>query len=160
LNTSGVNVIAYGVDGGAPTYADVVSMETMLNTSNVPVGETRSYVITPEILSFGRRTAKVSGQLLGTIVAEDGRMNGFPVYVTNQLPKNLTRGAKSDCHVGIFGEWSSLMIGLWGAIELIVGPYRLKKQGEIEISSYLMADIAVRQPVAFSVSKFWSASLL
>jgi hypothetical protein len=93
-------------------------------------------------------------------VGDDGKVNGYNSYVTNQLPKNLTRGAKSDCHAGIFGNFDSLLVGLWGATELIVDPYRLKKQGMIELTSYLMADIGVRFPVAFSISKFWSASTL
>jgi hypothetical protein len=52
------------------------------------------------------------------------------------------------------------MIGVWSAIEILVDPYRLKKQGMVEVSSYLMCDIAVRYPVAFSFSKYWSAALL
>ena len=97
---------------------------------------------------------------MGGIVAENGTINGYPPFVTNQLPKTLTRGAKSDCHAAVFGNWDQLLIGTWGALELIVDPYRLKKQGMVEITSYLMADIAVRYPVAFSFAKYWSGSLL
>jgi HK97 family phage major capsid protein len=160
LQTAGINVINFAANGGAPSYADFVQMETLINVANVPVSPKRSYVVTPEVLSFGRRTAKVTGQLLGTIVSEDGSVNGYPVFVTNQLPKTLTRGTASDCHAGVFGNWDGLIIGLWGAAEILVDPYRLKKQGMIEVSSYLMADLAVRYPVAFSVSKFWSAATL
>ena len=160
MGQTGVNVIPYGTDGAAPTYNDFVAMETMINAANAPLSPYRAYILTPEVLAYGRKTAKVSGQLLGAIVGDDGKVNGYNSYVTNQLPKNLTRGAKSDCHAGIFGNFDSLLVGLWGATELIVDPYRLKKQGMIELTSYLMADIGVRFPVAFSISKFWSASLL
>jgi HK97 family phage major capsid protein len=160
LNTTGVNAIAHGTNGAAPTYADFVAMETLINVSNVPISAKRSYVITPEVLAYGRKTAKVSGQLLGAIVNEDGSINGYRTYVTNQLPKTLTLGTATDCHAGIFGNWDALMIGVWSAIEILVDPYRLKKQGMIEVSSYLMCDLAVRFPVAFSFSKYWSAALL
>ena len=160
LNTSGINLITFATDGAAPSYADFVAMETLLNTSNVPLNSSRSYVLTPEVLAFGRKTAKVSGQLLGPIVDDAGKVNGYPAFVTNQLPKTLTRGAKSDCHAGIFGNWDSVIIGLWGAIEIVSDPYTLKKQGMVEVCTYLMADIAVRYPVAFTASKYWSASLL
>jgi HK97 family phage major capsid protein len=160
LNTANVNAIAYGTDGAAPVYADFVSMETGLNQNNAPVSPRRAYILTPETLAFCRKTPKVSGQLMGGIVAENGTINGYPPFVTNQLPKTLTRGAKSDCHAAVFGNWDQLLIGTWGALELIVDPYRLKKQGMVEITSYLMADIAVRYPVAFSFAKYWSGSLL
>jgi HK97 family phage major capsid protein len=160
LNTSGINLIAYGTDGAAPTFADFVSMETLINVANAPMSPSRGYVLTPEVLSAGRRTPKVSGQLLGAIVSDDGTINGFPTFVTNQLPKLLTRGAKTDCHAGIFGNWDSVMIGLWGAIEVVSDPYTKKKQAMLEVSTYLMCDVAVRYPVAFSASKYWSASLL
>jgi hypothetical protein len=42
------------------------------------------------------------------------------------------------------------MIGEWGVIEIIVDPYRLKKQGVIEVTSFVMVDVAVRHPVAFA----------
>jgi HK97 family phage major capsid protein len=160
LNTTGVNAIAHGTNGAAPTYADFVAMETAINQNNVPVSPTRAYVVTPEVLAFGRKTAKVSGQLLGAIVGDDGKINGYPSFVTNQLPKTLTLGTASDCHAGVFGNFNALMIGVWSAIEILVDPYRLKKQGMVEVSSYLMCDIAVRYPVAFSFSKYWSAALL
>jgi HK97 family phage major capsid protein len=160
LQTSGINVINFGTDGAAPTYSDFVAMETALNTANVPLSRSRAYVVTPEVLAYGRKVPRVSGQFLGALVDDGQRVNGYPTFVTNQLPKNLTRGAKSDCHAGIFGNWDSLMIGLWGAIELTTDIYRLKKQGMVEVCSYLMADCALRFPVAFSVSKFWSGSLL
>jgi hypothetical protein len=160
LGQTGIGLITYGTDGAAPTYADFVAMETLINVANIPADGPRSYIITPEVRAFGKRTVKVSGQLMGTIVDPDGTINGYPSFATNQLPKALTRGAKSDCHAGIFGDWSSLMIGEWGGIELIVDPYTQKKQGMISLCSYLMADIAVRYPVAFGVSKYWTASAL
>jgi hypothetical protein len=45
------------------------------------------------------------------------------------------------------------MIGEWGALELVVDPFRLKKQGMIEITSFQMVDIAVRQAAAFAAMK-------
>jgi HK97 family phage major capsid protein len=159
LQTAGINLIAHGANGVAPTYADFVAMETLIAGQNADIGA-MAYVVTPEVRGFAKRTVKVSGQIMGTIFEQDGSVNGYRAYVTNQLPKLLTLGTATDCHAGIFGVWSGLMIGEWGSIELIVDPYRLKKQGMIEIASYLMADIAVRYPVEFSVSKYWSAATL
>jgi hypothetical protein len=44
-----------------------------------------------------------------------------------------------------------LIIGEWGVLELLVDPYRLKKQGLIEVTSFMMADVGLRHPEAFAV---------
>jgi hypothetical protein len=51
-----------------------------------------------------------------------------------------------------------LYIGEWGALELIVDPYRLKKQGMIEVTSFQMVDVMVRRPTAFAVCKQFLSS--
>lgn len=35
LNTAGINTIAVGTNGGVPTWADIVAMETAIHTANV-----------------------------------------------------------------------------------------------------------------------------
>jgi hypothetical protein len=46
-----------------------------------------------------------------------------------------------------------LMILEWGgALEVIVDPYRLKKQGMIETTTFLMADVLARHTAAFSIA--------
>jgi hypothetical protein len=71
------------------------------------------------------------------------------------------RGTRaSDCHAGIFGDWSSLMIGTWQALEIISDPYEKKRQGMVTLAAYLMCDINVRYPQAFTCSKYWSNATL
>jgi len=161
LGTTGVNAITWGADGAAPSYADFCSMENLLDIANVPANGPRSFILTPEVRNFCRKTARVSGQYLGAILSDNGQINGHDVFVTNQLPKALTRGIKTDCHAGLFGRWDALLIGLWGgAVELIVDEYTSKKQGMVQICSYAMADINCKYPVAFSFSKYWSGATL
>ncbi|MGH7463165.1 MAG: hypothetical protein ACREMA_19335, partial [Longimicrobiales bacterium] len=50
----------------------------------------------------------------------------------------------------LFGVWEHLLIGEWGAIELIVDPYTLAGQGLIVLTIFLIADVAVRYPQAFA----------
>jgi HK97 family phage major capsid protein len=159
LNQVGINLITYGANGAAPVFADFLSMETLVNVANVPVGGPRAYVLTPEVRAFGKKTVKVTGQLTGTIVADDNTIVGNPSFITSQLPKNLVRGTASDCHAGIFGDWSSLMVGFWGALELITDIYTQKKAGMVSIAAYAMCDVNVRTPVSFTASKYWSGAL-
>jgi hypothetical protein len=49
------------------------------------------------------------------------------------------------------------VISLWGnGFELIVDPYRLKKQGMIELTTFTLTDVTVKYPQAFVVAKFIS----
>jgi hypothetical protein len=65
---------------------------------------------------------------------------------SNQL-KVLGTGAD---HGILFGVWEELLIGEWGAIELIVDPYSKKKQALIEVTIHTMVDVACRYGEAFS----------
>jgi hypothetical protein len=41
------------------------------------------------------------------------------------------------------------MIGEWGILEIITDPYAKKKQGMIEVTSFLLADIQLRHGESF-----------
>ena len=71
----------------------------------------------------------------------------------SHFPSTLTKGTNSDCHAILFGDFSQLIIGEWGAFEMISDPYRLKKQGMIEITSYQMVDVVLRYAEAFAAMK-------
>ena len=45
------------------------------------------------------------------------------------------------------------MIGEWGTMEILVDPFKFKKQNMLEVTSYSMVDILVQQAASFSVMK-------
>ena len=47
--------------------------------------------------------------------------------------------------------FANLLLGEWGAMEIIVDPFSLKKQGMIEITSFQMGDIAKKYAQSFCV---------
>ena len=80
-------------------------------------------------------------------------LDGYPAAVSKQVPSTLTQGSSSDCHAIVCGHWPSLIIGEWGVIEILVDEYAMKKQGMIEVCSYQMLDICVRQPASLAACK-------
>ena len=86
----------------------------------------------------------------GTPIWDGGEMNGYRAEVSNVVPKTLTKGASTTCHAILFGVWSQLYLGYWGAYELVVDPYSKKKQGLIEVTSHQIVGVAVRHPESFS----------
>lgn len=139
---TGVNAEAFA---GGITFAHVVNMETLIEAANADVG-TMAYLTTPEIGGKAKQ-APVLANTVGLPIWQNGQMNGYRAEVSNQVSKVLGAGAE---HGIVFGVWSELVIGEWGALEIITDPYRLKKQGMIEVTSFIMVDINARHPKAFS----------
>ncbi|HEX3560368.1 MAG TPA: phage major capsid protein [Pyrinomonadaceae bacterium] len=140
-NTSGIGSVAFG---GPITFPLVVDMETAVAGANADIG-TMAYLTTTNIRGTAKKTAKLSNTIAEALW-EDGEMNGYRAEASNNVSKTL--GTGSD-HGIVFGVWGQLVIGEWGALEIITDPYAKKKQGMIEVTEFLMIDVAARQAAAF-----------
>lgn len=154
---SNTNVQTYliATNGAAPSYADMVAHEYMVKSSNANVSM-MGYLTTPAIeatLKTTQKFATTNGEPVWT-GGEEGQVNGYKAYSSNQVNKGITAGTSTTlAHAIYFGCWDQLYIGEWGAMEIIVDPYRLKKQGMIELTSFQMIGLMVRRPKAFVYSK-------
>ena len=150
--TSGIGLVEIGTDGGYPTLGHLFDLEAKTFIANVR-GDSYGLLTTPGVRSYLRKTLKAPGSSFPIFIWDEGRPNecvGYPALVSNNVPSTLTKGSKNDCHAILFGDWSELTIGEWGVIDLIIDPYRLKKQGIIEVTSFCMVDVCVRHPEAFA----------
>lgn len=68
------------------------------------------------------------------LVYEAGNVDGTPLFKTIGCAANL----------GYYGDWSNLIIGQWGALDVTVDPYSAAGTGElvITINSYFDYDVA------------------
>lgn len=156
LNTSGIGAVAIGANGGAPTYAHMINLETEVAIDNADIGAL-AYLT----------NAKVRGKLKQTDVGTDtgrfvwgdgdkaepgfGMINGYRAAASGQVPSNLDKGTSTGvCSAVIFGNWEDMLIGEWGVMELLADPYALKKQGLVEITSTILVDLAIRHPQSFA----------
>jgi HK97 family phage major capsid protein len=151
-----IGSVAIGTDGGVPTWAVLGDLETAVASANADEAGMK-YLTTPGIRGKLRKTGKLDSTYSSqpawesTNIPGIGSLQGYPAYVSSQVPSTLTKGSSSgSCHAIIFGYWPSLMIAEWGVIELIVDPYRLKKQGLVEVTSHQMIDIGLRQVAQFA----------
>ena len=71
---------------------------------------------------------------------------------TNQMPSNLSKGtATSILSSMIFGNFSDLIIGYWGQLDILVDPYTGSNTGTVRIVALQDADIQVRHPESFRI---------
>jgi HK97 family phage major capsid protein len=153
-NTS-VNVVTLGTNGGVPTYDSMVDLEIAVEDDNADIGAA-GYLTTPSVKGKLKKT-QVFPTTNGVAVwtgGQNGVVNGYPAFSTKQVPSNLTKGTSTTvCHAVVYGVWAQLLMGEFGAMELVADPYTLAASAMIVVTSYQMVDIALRYPEAFAVIK-------
>jgi HK97 family phage major capsid protein len=140
---SGVNAVPFG---GAITYPKVVQMETEVAMDDADIGE-MAYLTTPGVRGAAKTTQKFTGTN-GMAVWEGNEMNGYRAEASTQVRSNMGGGANE--HGIVFGVWPQVIVGEWGAMEILTDPYTLAGRGLIRLVLFLMADVALRYPEAFS----------
>ena len=148
LSAANTNSIAIDTDGGPLTWALLVQMETEVGIDNGLLDNTLAYVSNAKVQGKLKTIPQISGYPY--YLMNDGKVNGYPFYMSNAIPSNLTKGSSSGvCSAAVFGNWSEVLVGSWGGLQLIVDPYTAKANGVLEISAAAYHDVLVRTPAAF-----------
>lgn len=136
-------------DGAAPTWANLIELETDVAVANADVG-TLGYLTNAKVRGKLKGTPKVSGQ--DTFIWEGGDfpVNGYQVGITNAVPSNLTKGSGNNLSAIIFGDFSSLIVGMWGSLDLMVDPYSNSTSGTVRVVALQDVDIALRHAESFA----------
>ena len=153
LATSGIGSVAGGTNGAAPTLANMIDLETAVSVANADVGSL-AYLTNAKVRGKLKQTFK--NATYGDVpVWGDGNMvNGYNAAVSNQVPSNLTKGTASGvCSAVLFGNFADLIIGQWGALDLMVDPYSNSTSGTVRVVALQDVDVAVRHAESFAAMK-------
>lgn len=146
LSASGVNTITIDASNGGPlTHNLLVQMETEVGIDNGLLDDTLAYVSNAKVQGKLKTIPQIAGYPY--YLMNDGKVNGYPFFMSNGIPSNL--GTGSAFSAAIFGNWSEVLVGSWGGMQLIVDPYTAKAEGVLEISAAAYHDVLVRTPQAF-----------
>lgn len=149
LNTSGIGSVAGGTNGLAPTWDHIVALETAVANANAPTGSL-GYLTNTKVRGKLKTTQKFSGTN-GQEIWQGGELNGARALVSNQVPSNLTKGSSSGvCSAILYGNWSDLLIALWGGLDIMLDPYAGSLAGTRRVIALQDVDVSVRYPVSFS----------
>jgi len=138
-----------GVNGLAPNWQHMIDLETNVATANADVGA-MGYLTNARVRGRLKSTSKVTGQ--NGFIWENGTtpVNGYSAAVTNAVPSNLTRGTGTNLSAIIFGNFSDLVIGMWGTLDLTVDPYTSSTTGAVRLIALQEVDVAVRHVESFA----------
>jgi len=136
-NTTGIG--APGTFAAAvPTFAEVVSLETVVAQSNALVN-TLAYAVDTGMRGSLKTAEKFA--TTGLTIWEPGNtLNGHRTEVSNQI---------TDGDV-FFGNWSDLLQGAWGGLDVLVDPFTLSARANIRVIAFWTTDFAVRHPESFA----------
>lgn len=136
-NTSGVNKPS-SFAAATPTFAEVVALETAVAEDNALLGNL-AYILPASMYGALKTAVKVASQAQ-FIVEPGGTINGYRSIVSNQV----TAG---DLY---FGNFSDLLIGMYGGLDITVDPYTSSNTGTVRIVALQTVDVAVRHAVSFA----------
>ena len=134
-NAAGVQAITF-TDATAPTFAEMIEMETEVATENALLGNL-SYILPPSMAGVLKSTAKDTGS--GSFVLEGGQINGYRAIVSNQ----------ASAQHAYFGNFSDLLIGMFGGLDIVVDPYTASTTGTVRVVALQSVDAAVRHGGSF-----------
>ena len=120
-------------DTGAVTYADFVNMEAELEKENVR-GDIK-FIVSPSAKAVLKSTQKNQN----SFIMEGNEVNGYPV---------LSTSAVADKGI-VYGNFSDLVIGQWGGIDLTVDPYTQAANGKVRLVINAYFDAKPRRDKAF-----------
>lgn len=134
-NTTGVNTVSLS-SAAAPTFAEMVSMESAVAVDNALLGGL-VYIVHPTNAGTLKTTTKDSGS--GQFVLTNNEINGYPVVVSAQLTANNY----------VFGNMQDLLVGMFSGLDIVVDPYSNSTSGTVRVVALQSLDVNVRHAVSF-----------
>lgn len=139
INTAGIG----GVTGTSLAFAGILEFQSDVAGSNV-MPSRGGYVTTPAVASLLMQRVKFTNTASPLWEGNlwDGQMVGYAAMSSTQVPSaNM-----------IYGDWSEVVVGEWGVLEIEVNPYANFQAGIIGVRAIYSMDVGVRRPFAFSLA--------
>jgi HK97 family phage major capsid protein len=143
-----VSTVAISTNGNSASWGNIVGLETQVATNNADIGA-MAYLFNAAGRGLLKQVPKVSSYPV--FLWEGNEVNGYPAYVSNQVPSNLEKGSGTSLSGGVFGVWSQLIVADWGTVDILVDPYTASSSGTIRVRALSDCDIGLRYGQAFAV---------
>lgn len=158
-STAGIGAEVGGTNGAAPTWDNIVGLESAVANNNAAQGA-MGYLTNSRARGKLKRTQKfasTNGQeiwmppMAGDDPSVLGALNGYRAGVSNNVRSDLTKGTSSGvCSAIFYGNWQDLLIGEWGTAELLPDEITQAANRIVRFHVYQTIDVAVRRAQSFA----------
>jgi HK97 family phage major capsid protein/HK97 family phage prohead protease len=157
LGTEGIKELENGNNGAAVSYDMLALLKGKVSAANADTSSAGYLLSAATETALQITKSAGSGEYLaGPTSIAAGTPPSFwnrRYAVSNQLRDDLSKGSTNGkCSEIFYGNWSDLLIGLWGPMDVLLNPYGSGyAAGDVEIRVLQSVDIAVRHPESFAV---------
>jgi hypothetical protein len=134
---------------GSPTYAEVEAMIGAVEEANID-GDIK-FAMRPKAFRYFKTLGRVG--TTGAVPA-GSEQNGVK-YVADLVTKTTT---SLTSKYAAAGRWDSMVLAMWGALDLTLDPYSLSTRGALRVVALQSADVGYRYLPAFGWSSGFAAS--
>ena len=152
LQTTGIGSVAIGTNGGAITLDKVLDLKQTAAVDNADVASCAFVTNTAVENALSKLKDGNSAYHLSPYAGAVGtqQIANRSFMVSNNVPSNLTKGSSSSvCSAMIYGNFSDLLIGLFGESEILVDPYSAMQTGVTAVRIIQAIDVKVRHAESF-----------
>lgn len=134
--TSGIGTQTFST-ASSPTRDEVIGMRTDLATANALLN-TQAFITNSTVYGnmMGTAIDSGSGRFL---IDENGNLIGRTLIESNQIESGEM----------YFGNWSELLVGTWGGLDLLIDPYAGATAGTVRVLVFRSIDLVVRHAQSF-----------
>jgi HK97 family phage major capsid protein len=143
------NVAQVDMSGGA-TWDSILEFIANVQGADAGMGSL-GWALNAFAVKLLRATPKLDMGLAGFLMDVPGQLAGYTAAVTSALPGNPNLSGPPPATL-IFGDWSSLLIGYWSGVDLLVNPYETTAyaKGRVLVRAMRDVDVKVRHPESFA----------
>ena len=153
-NVGNVDISA-GTDVAALTWADITDLVKTVEDANGVINQAAlGWLSNPKVKAKMANTVKVSSTDSVMLLNDPwNSIYGYRAEFTSNVPSDLDPGdGGSDASALIFGDFSQLMVGLFGSPSVMVDPYSEGDSGNVVIRVMQEVDVALRNAASFAIT--------
>lgn len=145
LNTAGIGSVAMGTNGAALTYAAVQDLVASVANANGE-GDTMAFITNTKVRTAVRKMLDAQNRPLGEAVV----FGDIPAIYSNAVTSAGTKGTGTNLSTLLYGNWSDLLIGVFGALDIVSNPYGDGyARGAVQVRAFAAVDVAPRHAASF-----------
>lgn len=150
LNLPGIHTRAMGANGGAITWAAITALAAMVKGANA-AADSLGWLTNHKVEGAMQSTPRVAGTETMILSPDEAEpvIARHRARFSGNVPSDLTKGTGTGLSALIFGNWSDLLIGQWGGVDVIVDDATEAHKGNVRIAAHSEWDIAARHAEAF-----------